>query len=41
MNAAKIVAPSRVPKILSIKYPPTIGNITFGHEYHAYKLANW
>ena len=37
---AKITAPSRVPKTLSIKYPPTIGNITFGHEYHAYKLAN-
>lgn len=41
INPANITAPSRVPKTLSIKYPPIIGKITFGHEYHAYKLANW
>ena len=41
INPANITAPSRVPKTLSIKYPPIMGKITFGHEYHAYKLANW
>ena len=34
-------AASLIPKTLSTKYPPMIGKMTFGHEYHAYRFSNW
>ena len=40
MKKANMTVPMRMPKTLSIRYPPTKGNITLGHEYQEYKLAN-
>jgi hypothetical protein len=36
-----MIVPNRIPKTVSMRYPPTMGKTTFGHEYHEYKLANW
>lgn len=38
---AKIIVPSLIPNTLSMRYPPTMGNTTLGHEYQEYRLANW
>ena len=35
MKTAKMTVPIRIPKTLSIRYPPTKGSITLGHEYQA------